>query len=103
MRTYPTTPMCDGQFLALFEPTTRDTDVFVTTAAKSGQTWLQTLLFHLKTGGNEPDLRGVGLHGVSPWLELPRSFDPEAPPLDVATRLAKVEALDDPRIFKLHV
>jgi len=28
-RHYPTTPMCAGEFLALFESTTRDTDVFI--------------------------------------------------------------------------
>ena len=51
-RTYPTTSMCDGELLAQFEPTVRDSDVFITTTAKCGQTWLQALLFHLKTKGN---------------------------------------------------
>ncbi len=102
-RKYPTTPMCDGELLERFEPTVRDSDVFVVTTAKCGQTWLQALLFHLKTRGREPDLRGVGLHGVSPWLELPASagFGVQAPDRDA--RLAELEALDDPRIFKLHV
>jgi len=110
-RLYPTTPLCDGDLLALFEPTTRDTDVFITTSAKCGQTWLQALLFHLKTRGLEPKLRGLGLHGVSPWLELPGAFlaqvEGRPPPTDLAAqrqqRLAEFERLDDPRVFKLHV
>lgn len=100
-RTYPTTPMCDGELLGIFEPTTRDSDVFVSTSAKCGQTWLQSLLFHLKTGGREPDFRGLGLHGVSPWLEIPGDFG--AGYASREERMAQLEALDDPRVFKLHV
>ncbi len=98
---YPTTPMCDGTLLEQFEPTTRDTDVFIATAAKCGQTWLQALLFHMRTGGREPDFRGLGLHGVSPWLEWPPGFNSDS--YDRDARLAELEALDDPRLFKMHV
>jgi hypothetical protein len=101
---YPTTSMCDGDFLSLFEPTTRDTDVFITTSAKCGQTWLQTLLYHLKTRGLKPGFEGKGLMGVSPWLELPGSFmggDLVIP--DRQERLGAVEAMEDPRVFKMHV
>jgi hypothetical protein len=101
-RKYPTTPMCDGEFLALFEPTVRDSDVLISTSAKCGQTWLQTLLFHFKTQGREPDLYGKSIWELSPWLELPggtMGFNPE----DRQERLARFEALPDPRVFKLHV
>ena len=95
--------MCDGELLALFEPTTRDSDVFVTTTAKCGQTWLQTILFHLKTGGHKPDFGGVGLGGVSPWLEIPQDFGYGRTWDTREERLAELEALDDPRVFKMHV
>lgn len=102
-RTYPTTPMCDGELLARFEPTVRDSDVFVATTAKCGQTWLQTLLFHLKTKGREPDLGGKGLGGVSPWLELPTDVGFAIQAQTREERLAELEAVDDPRVFKMHV
>ena len=41
-RTYPTTRMCDGEFLARFEPTARDSDVFLTTSAKCCPLMLET-------------------------------------------------------------
>ena len=100
---YPTTQMCDGALLERFEPTVRDSDVFVVTTAKCGQTWLQMLLFHLKTRGRAPDLYGVGLSGVSPWLELPTNFGYGSQAPDRDARMAELEALDDPRIFKMHV
>lgn len=102
-RSYPTTRMCDGELLARFEPTTRDTDVFVSTAAKCGQTWLQMLLVHLKTRGRKPDLGGKGLGAVSPWLELPGDIGFGHGLTDRAARLRMLEELDDPRIFKMHV
>jgi len=100
---YPTTPMCDGAFLELFEPTVRDSDVFVSTTAKCGQTWLQTLLFHLKTGGNEPEMYGQSLMELSPWLELPGGSLGIDYPVDHQQRLARFEALGNPRVFKMHV
>lgn len=102
-RSYPTTRMCDGELLARFEPTVRDSDVFISTSAKCGQTWLQSLLFHLKTRGREPDFRGLGLGGVSPWLEIPRDFATGGGTMDRDARLAEFSALDDPRVFKMHV
>ncbi|MBA2319646.1 MAG: sulfotransferase domain-containing protein, partial [Deltaproteobacteria bacterium] len=99
---FPTTPMCDGALLAAFEPTTRDTDVFVATAAKAGQTWLLALLHHLRTRGRDPGFSGLGALGVTPWLELP--WDPDsAAPYDREARLAGFAALPDPRVFKMHV
>lgn len=102
MPKYPTTPMCDGALLEAFEPTTRDTDVFVATSAKCGQTWLCTLLYHLRSRGHDPEFGGAWLHHHVPWLELP---------LDMMTgkrhehdeRLREIAALPDPRLFKLHV
>lgn len=100
-RKYPTTSMCDGLLLEQFESQVRDTDVFIATSAKCGQTWLQTILFHLKTGGNEPEFCGKGLHGVSPWLEWPPKFGTDE--YDRTARLTELEVLDDPRLFKMHV
>src|SRR6188474_1070876 len=94
--------MCDGELLERFEPTTRDTDVFISTSAKCGQTWLQSLVVHLKTRGRQPDFGGRGLGGVSPWLEIPKEFAGQYVG-DRDERLAMLAGLDDPRIFKLHV
>jgi hypothetical protein len=102
-RNYPTTNMCDGALLARFESRVRDSDVFVSTAAKCGQTWLQTLLVHLKTRGLQADLGGKGLGAVSPWLELPGSAPFGHRIIDRDERLAMLDALDAPRIFKMHV
>lgn len=101
---YPTTPMCSGELLERFEPTVRPTDVFTATIAKCGQTWLCALLYHLKTRGRCPDFEGKGLMRVVPWLEIP--WDPaskDSPPFDLDERLAELEAMGDPRIFKMHV
>lgn len=99
---YPTTPMCNGTILERFEPTARDTDVFTATIAKCGQTWLTTVLYHLKTRGQDPDYGGQGLMRHVPWLEIP--FDPvNNQPYDVDARLAEIAASPDPRIFKMHV
>ena len=94
--------MCDGELLSRFEPTTRDTDVFCVTAAKCGQTWLLATLHHLRTRGRDPNYGGVGLGGVTPWLELPKSFARDEP-FDRDARLATFDALEDPRVFKMHV
>lgn len=102
-RTYPTTKMCDGELLARFEPTVRDSDVFISTSAKCGQTWLQTLAFHLKTRGRVPDFGGAGLGGVSPWLELPADVGTGVTWSSRDERMAQLEAVPDPRVFKMHV
>lgn len=103
MPRYPTTDMCDGSLLEAFEPTARDTDVFCSTAAKSGQTWLLALMYHLRTRGLDPDMGGRTAFEVMPWLEIPRDIGGSGQPFDRTERLAQLAALPDPRIFKLHV
>jgi len=96
--------MCSGAILEAFEPTTRDTDVFCATAAKCGQTWLLTLMHHLRTRGLDPDLGGKNLLEVTPWLELPVNLGADgAPAYDVEQRIDELERLGDPRVFKMHV
>lgn len=99
---FPTTRMCNGEILAAFEPTTRPSDVFVATAAKCGQTWLLALLHHLRTGGLDPDFGGRGAFAVTPWLEIPGNMT-SGHRYEVGPRLAELEALPDPRVFKMHV
>lgn len=103
MPRYPTTPMCDGTLLEQFEPTVRDSDVFCSTPAKSGQTWLLALMYHLRSRGLDPDMGGRIAIDVMPWLELPFDIAGSGKPYDRPTRLSELEALGDPRIFKLHV
>ena len=93
----------DSELLERFKPTVRDSDVFVVTTGKCGQTWLQALLFHLKSRGRAPDFHGRGIHGVSPWLEIPASFASGQLFSSREERLAQLEGLDDPRVFKMHV
>ncbi len=101
-KSYPTTRMCSGEILSRFEPTCRDSDVFTATVAKCGQTWLCALLHHLRTKGRDPGYGGEGLMQKVPWLELP--IDPVTfEPLDVDERLAELESLESPRVFKMHV
>jgi hypothetical protein len=103
MTRYPTTDMCDGTLLEAFEPTTRDSDVFCSTPAKSGQTWLMALMFHLRSRGLDPDMGGKGAFAHMPWLEIPFDIGGDGKPFDREQRLAQLAALPDPRIFKLHV
>ena len=103
MPRYPTTDLCDGALLEAFEPTTRDSDVFCSTPAKSGHTWLMALMFHLRTRGLDPNMGGKGAFAHMPWLEVPFDIGGSGKPYDRAARLAELEALPDPRIFKLHV
>ncbi len=99
---YPTTPFCDGALLEAFEPHARDTDVFVAAASKVGQTWVLALLHHLRTEGRDPDFGGRGAMAATPWLEFPRDMT-TFQPIDRTARLAELEALPAPRVFKMHV
>lgn len=103
MAKYPTTDMCDGALLEAFEPTVRDSDVFCATPAKSGQTWLMALMFHLRSRGHDPDMGGKPAFAHMPWLELPFDVAGTGKPYDRAARLAELAALPDPRMFKMHV
>jgi len=94
---HPTHDKYDAELLERFAATTRDTDIFVPTAAASGQTWLLTLLYHLKTRGLQPEFQGRGLLGVTPLLHIARG------PEERENLQKKMVALDDPRIFKMHV
>jgi hypothetical protein len=94
--------MCDGALLEAFEPTVRDSDVFCTTVAKSGQTWLMALMHHLRTRGLDPEMQGRGQMAVMPWLELPGPIGAGEPYVR-SERLAELAALPDPRYFKMHV
>jgi len=103
-REYPNTPRCSGEILKRFEPTARETDVFVVTHPKCGQTWLCCLLYHLKTKGKSPDLEGKGIMGAIAWLEMPMNVsNADLTLYDVDERMKELESLEDPRIFKMHV
>jgi aryl sulfotransferase len=95
--------MCNGALLEVFEPTARASDVFCATAAKCGQTWLLTLMHHLRTRGHDPTLAGGDLLELIPWLELPRKRPADDGPYQVEDRLSELEAFPDPRVFKMHV
>ncbi len=77
--------------LAGFRP--RATDVLITTAPKAGTTWMQQILYQLRSGGDESF---DNIFDVVPWLEYRR------PGVDVATMLRDYEAMSNPRIFKTH-
>jgi len=94
-------PFCDGFFLEKVKPFLRPTDVFVTTTAKTGQTWLMNLLNQLKIGGKEDP---EDLLRASPWLENRMDLERGTNEMiDEDTRIAHFETLPDPRVFKMHV
>lgn len=84
-------PTHDPVILAAFRP--RLTDVLIVTAPKAGTTWMQQILYQLRSGG---DGDFTSIDAVVPWLELPR------PDTDRRMLLANYEALPDPRVFKTH-
>jgi hypothetical protein len=95
--------MCNGALLEAFEPSARASDVFCATAAKCGQTWLLTLMHHLRTRGQDSTLSGSDLLELTPWLELPRKRPADGQSYQVEDRLSELAALPDPRVFKMHV
>jgi hypothetical protein len=84
-------PLHDPCILAHFK--TRPTDILITTAPKAGTTWMQQILYQLKTGGDDSF---VSIDQVAPWLELPRNNQ------SWQQSLACFEQLPNPRIFKTH-
>ena len=103
MSRYPTTKFCNGALLEAFEPTTRETDVFCSTTAKCGQTWLLQLVHHLRCRGEDPNPEHRSLLDVVPWLEHPLDIGNGRAPYVVPERLASLTALESPRLFKMHV
>ena len=85
------TPTHDPEVLAHFRP--RPTDVLITTAPKAGTTWMQQILYQLRSGGDD-SFGSIG--EVVPWLELPRAGQ------NWRDALERYDALPDPRIFKTH-
>jgi hypothetical protein len=71
----------------------RSSDVLITTAPKAGTTWMQQILYQLKSGG---DTSFSTIDEVVPWLELPRQQKPWR------ERLQQYNQMKDPRIFKTH-
>lgn len=84
-------PFHDPAILANFRA--RPSDVLITTAPKAGTTWMQQILFQLKSGGDDTF---VNIDDVVPWLEFPRQG------VSWQQRLEQYEKLDDPRLFKTH-
>lgn len=81
----------DPRILANFEA--QATDVLITTAPKAGTTWMQQILYQMKSGG-DPDFANI--YHVVPWLELPHSST------NWKDTLEKYNRLQAPRIFKTH-
>lgn len=84
-------PFHDPYALANFQP--RETDVLITTAPKAGTTWMQQILYQLKSGG---DTSFNSIYEVVPWLEWPRQDK------SWQDRLAEFETIREPRVFKTH-
>ncbi len=85
------TPTHDPRVLAHFEP--RHSDILITTAPKSGTTWMQQILHQLRSGG---DTHFRSINDVVPWLEKPNARQ------TWQQRLQQFAELPDPRIFKTH-
>ncbi len=81
----------DPWILANFQPL--ESDVLITTAPKAGTTWMQQILYQMRSGG-DPDFDNIG--AVVPWLECPREGKTWQQVLD------DYEALPQPRLFKTH-
>eukprot|EP01104_Vermistella_antarctica_P021259 TRINITY_DN9483_c0_g1_i1.p1 TRINITY_DN9483_c0_g1~~TRINITY_DN9483_c0_g1_i1.p1 ORF type:complete len:334 (+),score=68.73 TRINITY_DN9483_c0_g1_i1:38-1003(+) len=86
--------------LGTFRP--RKSDVIITTAAKSGTTWMQNILHQIRSGG---DTEFGSIFEVVPWLEmvtkvlLEKGVDVKAAEQEQA---AAFERISDRRIFKTH-
>jgi len=68
-------------------------DVLITTAPKAGTTWMQQILYQMRSGG-DPDFDNID--AVVPWLERPREGKSWQQVLD------DYAALPRPRLFKTH-
>ena len=81
----------DPWVLAHFQPL--ETDVLITTAPKAGTTWMQQILYQMRSGG---DTDFDNIDTVVPWLERPRKDKSWRQVLD------DYDALPRPRLFKTH-
>jgi len=70
-----------------------DSDVLITTAPKAGTTWMQQILYQMRSGG-DPDFDTID--AVVPWLERPREGKSWQQVLE------DYDALPRPRLFKTH-
>jgi hypothetical protein len=77
--------------LAHFQPL--DSDVLITTAPKAGTTWMQQILYQMRSGG---DADFDNIDTVVPWLERPRKGRSWRQVLD------DYDTLPRPRLFKTH-
>ncbi len=84
-------PMHDPYILSNFK--VRPSDVLITTPPKAGTTWMQQILYQLRSGG---DGEFSSIDEVVPWLEISRSGK------TWQQVLLQFEKLSDPRIFKTH-
>lgn len=84
-------PFHDPRILANFEAD--PTDILITTAPKAGTTWMQQILYQIKSRG-DPDFDYID--NVIPWLELPHQN------CSWQEMLEKYKRLEAPRIFKTH-
>ncbi|MEA1889256.1 MAG: sulfotransferase domain-containing protein [Pseudomonadota bacterium] len=84
-------PMHDPYVLANFQP--RESDVLITTAPKAGTTWMQQILYQLRSGGDESF---TSIDDVVPWLERKRAGK------TLREVLEYYERITDPRAFKTH-
>ena len=81
----------DPWLLAHFQAV--ESDVLITTAPKAGTTWMQQILYQMRSGG-DPDFDNID--AVVPWLERPREGKSWQQVLD------EYDALPRPRLFKTH-
>jgi len=70
-----------------------ESDVLITTAPKAGTTWMQQILYQMRSGG-DPDFDNID--AVVPWLERPREGKSWQQVLN------DYDALPRPRLFKTH-
>ena len=81
----------DPRVLAHFQAL--EADVLITTAPKAGTTWMQQILYQMRSGG---DTDFDNIDTVVPWLERPRKDKSWRQVLD------DYDTLPRPRLFKTH-